>query len=168
MRTILLLALAFLLPSTAMAVPWFDQAWAERLVALEFPDYWDWLQEVREADQERYLNLLHQGRNMALNRDTWPELTEAWETRFYALQSYRALERNWREDSDDRGDEMRLLLIGAAEDIHLANLELFDAKLVFSQARGEQLELQIADHEVNFDVYALDTVERSIGPANTD
>lgn len=164
MRRLLILAFALLLPSAALATPWFDQAWAEQLVATEFPDYWSYLERVKaNGNMELYINDLRQGRNMALNKDARPELVEAWETRFYALEAYRDLLRSWRDAPDTRSDTMRLKMISAAEDFHLANLELFDAQLVFAEARVDHLGMQIADHELNFDHYALETVERAIG-----
>ncbi len=164
MRRILILAFALLLPSSALATPWFDQAWAEQLVAAEFPDYWAYLLRVKEkGNDELYINDLRQGRNMAIVKDNQPELVEAWENRFYALETYRDLLREWQADPDARGDALRLRMISAAQDFHLANLEFFDAQLVFAEARVDQLGMQIADHELNFDSYALETVERAIG-----
>jgi hypothetical protein len=164
MRRILLLASALLIPSTALATPWFDQSWAEQLVATEFPDYWAYLERVKaNGNMDLYINDLRQGRNMALNKGARPELVEAWETRFYALESYRDLLRTWRNDPATHSDTTRMQMISAAEDFHLANLELFDAQLVFAEARVDHLGMQIADHELNFDHYALETVERAIG-----
>ncbi len=168
MRSVVLLALTLLLPSSALAQPWYDQAWAEELVSNEFPDYWTWINEVRETSGERYIDLLHQGQAMALNRKTWPELVEAWENRFHAMQHYRELVQLWKASPESQGDEIRLRMISAAEDIHLSNLEFFDARLAVIEAQGQQLQLKIADHEVNFDLHALETVERSIGPTEVD
>lgn len=160
----LLLIIALLLPAPALAVPWFDQAWTEQLVAAEYPDYWAWIQQVRERNQGRYEQLLMQGRNMVLHRDRWPELVEAWEGHFHATDHYRGLVRTWNSGPEAQTDALRLQLISAAEDVHLATLELFDAKLYFNQAQAQQLKLKIADHELNFDVHAQETVERSVGP----
>ncbi len=165
MRRVVFLAFALLLPSSALAAPtpWFDQAWAEELVSLEFPAYWEWMQQVRASDQDRYLDLLHQARGMALNSSAWPELREAWENRWHALREYQRLVGRWREEPASRGDAARQAIGAAAEDLHLANLELFDVRLAIHQAHAARLELQIEDHEQNYDVFALETVERAIG-----
>jgi hypothetical protein len=169
MRRLLLLAFALLLPSTAMATPWFDQAWAEQLVAEAFPDYWEHIREIEaNGNRELYIDRLHQGRVMAMSREHSPELVEAWENRFYAVEVYRDLLRQWKADPQARTDALRRKMIAAAEDFHLATLELFDAQLANAEARGEQLQLQIADYEVNFDIYALETVDKALGPAATD
>ena len=168
MRRFVLAALLLLFPSIAMAVPWFDQGWAERLVAAEFPEYWDWICNVRDKDEQRYLNLLHQGRAMALQREQVPELVEAWETRFLAQHHYRSLIKQWNADEAEQTDAMRLQLISAAEDLHLAALELYDARVVWSEARIAQLELRIADTETNYDLMALELVEKAIGPLEVD
>lgn len=168
MRNALLAAILLLTPSTALAIPWFDQGWAEQLVAREFPDYWEWIRTVEPKDQDRYWALLQQGRSMAMARDVHPELVEAWETRNVALLAYQDLVKAWRASPDHQTDALRQQMIAAAEDLHLANLELFDAQLATTQARATQLELQIADHELNFDLFAIETVERVTGPATTD
>jgi len=164
MRSALIIAFAFLLPSTAMAIPWFDQDWAEQLVAKEFPDYWSWLQQVQPRDQERYEALLIRGRTMAMQQHAQPELVDAWQTHFYALDHYRDLANAYNADSGSQTDALRLQLISAAEDVHLATMELFEARLYLNQAQADQLELKVADHELNFDVYAMETVERTVGP----
>lgn len=99
---------------------------------------------------------------MAIQKDWYPELVEAWENRFRALIAYRDLTRAWQAHPERRGEPARLALIAAAEDLHLAYLELLDAQLVVGEARCEQLELQIADREENYEAYALETVEGSI------
>ena len=161
-------ALLLLFPSVAMAVPWFDQGWAEQLVAAGFPAYWDWICNVRDKDEQRYLNLLHQGRAMALQREQVPELVEAWETRFLAQHHYRSLVTVWNADETNQTDAMRLQLISAAENLHLAALELYDARVVWSEARIAQLELRIADTETNYDLMARELVEKAIGPLEID
>jgi len=164
MRSALIIAFAFLLPSTAMAIPWFDQDWAEQIVAEEFPDYWAWLQQVKPRNQERYEAQLVQGRTMAVTQDTQPELVDAWLTHFYALDHYRDLVKTWNTGDEAQTDALRLQLISAAEDVHLAVLELFEARQYFNQAHADRLELKVADYELNFDVYAMETVERTVGP----
>jgi hypothetical protein len=167
-KSILSALFLLLLPTSAMAIPWFDQAWAEELVARSFPEYWAWIERVEAKDHDRYINLLQQGRSMAMNREVHPELVEAWETRFYALMAYQEQVEAWRVSPDQHDDAMRQQLIAAAEDLHLANLELFDAQLATTVARAEVLELRIADHELNFDIFAIETVERAIGPVQAD
>ncbi len=164
MRPVLFLLAALAFPSSALAVPYFDQAWAEQLVAAEYPAYFAWIQEVRERNPDRYEPLLIQGRMMALNQQQWPELVEAWENHFFAMDHYRGLVGVWTSGPDAQTDALRTELISAAEDIHLATIELFDARLYLNEAQAEQLRFKIADHELNFDVYALDTVERTVGP----
>ncbi len=168
MRRIVLVALLMLLPSAALAVPWFDQGWAEQLVAKEFPDYWTWINEVKTRDDQRYLDLLHQGRAMALQREIIPEVVEAWETRFHAQQHYRDTLAQWAAAPDNQTDTMRLALVSAAEDVHLANLELYDARLAWNEATIARLQLMIAEHELNYDIMAIESVERAIGPAYQD
>ncbi|MFH1466876.1 MAG: hypothetical protein ABIO70_21005 [Pseudomonadota bacterium] len=163
MHRALLLILVLLLPSPALATPWFDQLWAERLVARSFPDYWAWIVEIRKADRDRYIDLLQQGRSMAMSREAHPELVEAWEANFHALQAYRDLARTWHSGPARQTDELRLALISAAEEVHLATLDLMDAQLAVSEARTEQLQLQIEDRSLNYEAYALETVGRTTG-----
>ncbi len=163
MRKLLIAALALCIPSTAMAIPWFDRVWAEQLVAKEFPAYWDWLKTVKERDQEKYETQLIRARMMAMQQDTQPELVDAWLTHFHAMEHYRDLVASWNTDASNQTDALQLQLISAAEDIHLASLELFEARMFLNEAQAEQLRLKVADHELNFDVYAMETVERSVG-----
>jgi hypothetical protein len=163
MRTTVGLALALLLPSQALATPWFDQRWAERLVARSFPDYWAWIATVRRTDRDRYIDLLQQGRSMAMAQDAHPELVEAWETQFYALQAYSALARTWHAGPDTQTDALRQSMIAAAEEVHLATLDLLDARLAVSEAQSEQLQLQIEDRTLHYEAYALETVRETTG-----
>jgi hypothetical protein len=163
MRLTVLLALAMLLPSPALATPWFDQRWAERLVARSFPDYWDWISGVKKTDRDRYIELLQQGRSMAMARDAHPDLVEAWQAQFWALQAYSALARAWHASPDAQTDAQRSSLIAAAEEVHLATLDLLDARLAVAEAQREQLELQIEDRVLNYEEYALETVRLTTG-----
>ncbi len=168
MRNAILVAIALAIPATASAFPLFDKAWTERLVKRELPDYYAWLETIEDRDEERYERLLLGARTKIMTREAQPELYEAWLNHFYAGEHYRSLMQTWRADPANQTDEHRLELISAAEDLHMAVIELWDARLYSLEAQAEQTRLRIADHEINYDVYALETVDRSVGPALED
>ena len=149
--------------SSALATPWFDQGWAEDLVAWEMPGYWVWINEIRERNEERYLNMLLEGRMVVLHGQDNPDLRAAWEDRWDSQMLFERLRRQWSADPDSRSDELRFQVLDAAEEYHLAKLALFEVRREVMQRQLDILERQIVDQETNLESHIQDDAMSALG-----
>ena len=152
-------------PATAQAadVPWFSQQGAERLVQRALPDYYAYLQTIRQKNPAKYQERLHQAMMLVHSSSETPAIFEAWRAVWDAEVRYMARVDAWRAATSP-ADKARLRaeLVALSAEWERARLALFEAKIPVFEDRLYNLEISLQDVQMNLDSYAEERVMHAL------